>query len=82
MTILFSALAIAAAPAPATVQPATPAMQGTHAQHSQQAQQSGAPAKATGRGCSCCKDMGGMMEGGAKRGEGHGAGHSGHSTNR
>ena len=82
MTILITALAISAAPTAATVQPAPPPMQGAHAQHSQQTQQSGARAKAAGGGCSCCKDMSGMMDGGAKRGESQGTEHSGHSANR
>jgi hypothetical protein len=82
MTILFTALAIAAAPA--SVQPAPAATHGAHGQHSQHAQQSSPSAKSSGDGCPCCKDMagGGKMDCCAKHGEGHGADHSSHSAKR
>ena len=79
MTILFTAMAIAAQAATASVQPAPPAMHGMQAP---QAQRSATGAKPSGDGCACCKDMAGgaKMECCAKHGEGHGAEHSGHST--
>ena len=81
MTILFTALALAAAPAPASVQPAPPASHATHAQHAAPGAQSPGGAKPQGAGCACCKDMGaGKMDCCAKHGE-HGAKPSGHSAN-
>ena len=77
MTILFTALALAAAPASASVQPAPPASHATHAQHA--GQQS--PGGAKPQGCSCCKDMGASkMECCAKHGEA-GVKPAGHSAN-
>ena len=79
MSILITAMALAAAPAPAAVQPAaTPAPHAHHAQATKPA------AKPQGEGCSCCKDMaaGGKMECCAKHGQGHGehGQHSGHDA--
>ncbi len=76
MSILITAMALAAAPAPGTVQPAAaPASHGQHAQATKPG------AKPQGEGCSCCKDMagGGKMECCAKHGEGDGE-HSGHGA--
>ena len=82
MTILFTAIALSAAPAPA-VQPAPPAP-AMHAQHAQHAQPAPPGAKPQGEMCPCCKQMpaSGKMECCSKRGESHGAQHSGHSANR
>ena len=81
MTILITAMALAAAPAATAVQPtATPA----HAMHAQQAQPAQSGAKPQAEGCSCCKAMGGGGKMGccAKHGEAEGAEHSGHKANR
>jgi len=80
MIILYTALAIAGAPAPASSQAAAAPMQGMQAQH---ARQSAPGAKPSGDGCPCCKQMagGGKMECCAKHGDGAGAKHSGQSTN-
>jgi hypothetical protein len=79
MTILFTVLALATAPAPTSAQAATPATQ-VHAQHAQHAHPTTPAGKMSGEGCPCC-DMagGGTMACCAKHGEGHGAEHSGHS---
>ena len=76
MSILITAMALAAASAPVAVQPA--AAPATHAQHAQSAKPGTKP---QGEGCSCCKDMvaGSKMECCAKHGEGHGQ-HSGHDA--
>ncbi len=78
MSILITALVLAAAPTPAAVQPAQAAAPAAHAHHAQRSQPAQPGAKPTGEGCSCCKDMGagGKMECCAKHGEGHGE-HSG-----
>ena len=84
MTILFTALALAATPSPASVQPASPSASAAHAQHATHPQQSQPGAKSQGEGCPCCKEMAGSgkMECCAMHGEGHGADHSRHSANR
>jgi len=76
MSFLITAMALAAAPAPAAVQPA--AAPAIHAEHAQAAKPG---AKPQGEGCSCCKDMAGdgKMECCAKHGEGHGE-HPGHDA--
>ncbi|HEU4704141.1 MAG TPA: hypothetical protein VFS45_00305 [Sphingomicrobium sp.] len=75
MTILITALALAAAPA-ATAQPTPAAPPAAHAHHAQPAPPG---AKPQGEGCSCCKKMadGGKMECCAKPGQEAGE-HSGH----
>jgi hypothetical protein len=67
MSILITAMALAAAPAPAAVQPAAAPATHPHAQATKPG------AEPRGEGCSCCKDMaaGGKMECCAKHGEGH-----------
>ena len=72
MSILITALALAAAQPAAQPAPAP----SSHAQHAAQP-----GAKAGGEGCSCCKDMagGGKMECCAKHGKGHGE-HSEHDA--
>ncbi len=81
MTILITAMALAAAPATTAVQPASTPM---HAMHAQQAQPAQSGAKPQSEGCSCCKDMGagGKMECCAKHDKADGAEHSGHKANR
>lgn len=78
MTILITAMALAAAPA-ATAQPAPAAPPAAHAHHAQHAQPAQPGAKPKGEGCSCCKNMadGGKMECCAKHGKEAGE-HSGH----
>ncbi len=80
MSILITAMALAATPASAAVQ-AAPAVSATHAQHAQHSKPAQRGAKPQGEGCSCCKDMAGgaKMECCAKHGEGHGE-HSGHDA--
>ena len=86
MTIILSALALAATPAPAVVQPAAPASHAMHAQHADPAKLSAKTgAKTGGDSCPCCKDMAaGGMACCAKHGEGHGGeqggGHEGHKA--
>ena len=76
MSILITAMALAAAPATAA-QPASAPAPAVHAPHAQPAQPG---AKPQGDGCSCCKKMteGGKMECCAKHGEHKAGGHSGH----
>lgn len=90
MTILLTAMALAASPATAAVQPAQAAAPAMHAQHAPLAQhaqhalgaQSGPAPKSAG--CACCKDMAGAakMDCCAKHGEGHDAKHDRHSDKR
>lgn len=79
MTILFTAVALAAAPVPAVAQPAASA---AHAMHAQQAQPLKPGAKPQGEGCSCCKGVAGgaKMSCCAMHGKGHDAEHSGQSA--
>jgi len=79
MTMILSALALAATPAPAAVQPAAPAAHAMHAQHADRAKPG---TKAGGDGCPCCKDMaaGGKMACCAKHGGGHDGAHEGHKA--
>lgn len=74
MSILITAMALAAAPATTAAQPAPAARPATHTQHAQPG------AKPQGEGCSCCKKMaeGGKMECCAKHGKGQAGEHSGH----
>lgn len=87
MTILLTAMALAASPAPAAVQPVpagTPAMHAQHAQHAQPVHGAQPGAKSKADGCACCKDMSGgaKMECCAKHGEGQRAGHAEHEAHR
>ena len=81
MSIMMTAMALAAAPATTAAQPASARAPAAHAQHAQPVQQR---AKPQSDGCSCCKMMtgGGKMECCAKHGEGHGSEHSEHSAHR
>ena len=74
MSILITAMALAAAPANAAAQPASAAPAAAHAQHAQPG------AKPKAEGCSCCKKTaeGGKMECCAKHGKGEAGEHSGH----
>ena len=79
MSILITAMALAAAPTAAAVQPASATAPAIHAQHAQPIKTG---AKPQSEGCSCCKDMagGGKMECCAKHGKGHGSEHSDHDA--
>lgn len=80
MSILITALALAAAPTSAEVQPVPV---GAPAIHSQHAQPTNPGSKPQGEGCSCCKKMAGdqKMECCAKHGKEPGE-HSGHDASQ
>ena len=79
MSILITAMALAAAPTPVAVHPAPAAGSAIHAQHAQPTKPG---AKPQSEGCSCCKDMAGgdKMECCARHGKGHGGEHSEHDA--
>ena len=83
MTILFTAIALSAAPAPASAEPAPP-VRTMHAQYAQHAQPAQPVTKPQGAMCSCCKQMSGSGTMGccSMRGESDGGRHSAHSGNR
>ena len=76
MSILITAMALAASPATAAVQPAPAPSPAVRAQSAQPG------SKAPGDGCPCCKKMaeGGKMECCAKHGESHAGEHSKHAS--
>lgn len=82
MSILITAMALAATPTPAAVQPAPAAAPAMHAHPAQHSQPPRPGAKPQGEGCSCCKTMvgGGKMECCAKHGKNQSSEHSGHDA--
>jgi hypothetical protein len=76
MSILMTAMALAAAPAPTAAQPAPSVAPAAHVHHAQP------PAKPEAKGGCCCDKMaeGGKMECCAKHGKGHSVEHSGHTA--
>ena len=80
MSILITAMAIAATQGPAAASPASAPAPAAHV-HAQPAQPGSKP---HGEGCSCCEKMvgGGKMECCAKHGQRKAGEHSGHSAHR